>query len=176
MKELFFDDDELVLDDPNIYIEEDGTYKLEPGDPGYVPPNDVPIPEPIRRRSKKVAHTYTEVVGIINNVLAHLKNAENAAILNANGFAVAARITRLETKLAELTEANAEQERRKVKVQQQTEIVEGLLAAHYPDASGAVDAIADAYGKGSDAAKNALKMRQVRRGPNEDEPPTPPAP
>lgn len=123
-----------------------------------------------------MAHTFTEVVGIINNVLAHLRNAENAAILNANGFAVAARITRLEAKLADLTEANAEQERRKVKVTEQTAVLEGKIAAHYPDASGAVDAIADAYGKGSDAANNALKLRQVRRGPNEGEPPAPPAP
>lgn len=123
-----------------------------------------------------MAHTYTEVVGIINGVLAHLKNPDNATILNANGFAVAARITRLETKLADLTEANAEQERRKVAQQQQTALLEGLIASDYADASGAIDALADAYGKGSEAADNVLKLRQVRRGPNDPVPPTPPSP
>ena len=133
------------------------------------------VSPPFTRRTK-VAHTYTEVVGIINGVLAHLKNPDNATILNANGFAVAARITRLETKLADLTEANAEQERRKVAQQQQTALLEGLIASDYADASGAIDALADAYGKGSEAADNVLKLRQVRRGPNDPVPPTPPSP
>ncbi len=53
MKELFFDDDELVLDDPNIYIEENGTFKLEPGDPGYVPPPDEPSPAEKPKKKKR---------------------------------------------------------------------------------------------------------------------------
>lgn len=57
MKELFFDDDELVFDDPNIVIEEDGTFKLEPGDPGYVDPN--PPPASTKKARKYMASNPT---------------------------------------------------------------------------------------------------------------------
>jgi hypothetical protein len=121
-----------------------------------------------------MAHTFTETVGIIQGVIAHLKDPDNAATLTAAGFPVAARLERLQAKLDKINADNAEQEKRKVALKQQTAILEASTEDGYSDVSGAVDAIADAYGKNSDAAKNVLKIRSaIRRGPNTPPPATP---
>lgn len=177
MKELFFDDDELVLDDPNIFIEEDGTYKLEPGDPGYVPPTDVPVPEPTKKRSKKMQYTYTETIGIINGVIAYLKKAENAALLAAKHYPVAEKIAEFTELLEELTELNADQEDLKVKLKNKTAELEGKLNSGWETTSGEIDSIAGNVGKNSAAGKNVKQIRSsVRRGGKEEKTPTPPAP
>ncbi len=124
-----------------------------------------------------MARSYTETVGMINNVIAHLSNADNAAKLTQQGFAVAARKERMTQELATITQANAEQEKRKVAAKQQTELLDEVLENGYNDASGAIDSIADAYGKGSDAARNVLRIRSaIRRGPLVAPPPAPAAP
>jgi hypothetical protein len=121
-----------------------------------------------------VAHTFTETVGIITGVIAHLENADNAAALTAKDFPVANRLTRLKAKLTKINGDNAEQERRKTALSQQTDILNVSVEDGYTDASGAIDAIGDAYGKTSDAAKNVQKIRSnIRRGPS-PQPPTPP--
>ena len=111
-------------------------------------------------------HTHTETVGIIEGVIAHLKDTDNAAALTTAGFPVATRVARLQGKLDAITSASAEQKKRKVAEEQQTVIYNASLEDGYTDASGAIDSIGDAYGKGSMAAKNVQKIRSaIRTGP-----------
>ena len=115
-----------------------------------------------------MARSFTETVGMIEGVIAHLSDPDNATALTANGFDVANRKTRLQTKLTKINADNAEQEKRKVALTQQTDVLNGSIDDGYVDASGAIDAIMDAYGKNTDAAKNVQKIRSgVRRGPNQ---------
>ena len=123
-----------------------------------------------------MAHTFTETIGVVQGVIAHLENADNATALTAKEFPVASRLTRLKDRLKKINDDNAEQEKRKVALQQQTDVLDTSLADGYQDASGAVDSIADAYGKNTDAAKNVQKIRSnVRRGPTPVSPTPPPA-
>ena len=109
-----------------------------------------------------MAHTFTETIGVIQGVIAHLENADNAAALTAKEFPVASRLTRLKDRLKKINDDNAEQEKRKVALQQQTDVLDTSLA--------------DAYGKNTDAAKNVQKIRSnVRRGPTPVSPTPPPA-
>ena len=123
-----------------------------------------------------MARTYTETVGMVKGVIAHLGDADNATALTAKGFDVANRKARLEGKLEKMTKDNAEQEKRKVALTEQTKVLDGSVEAGYNDASGAIDALADAYGKGSDAAKNVQKIRSAIRHGSHPSQPTPPTP
>lgn len=177
MKELFFDDDELVLDDPNIIIEEDGTYKLEPGDPGYVPPTDVPPTEPTKRRRRNMQYTYTETIGIINGVIAYLKKPENAALLTAKHYPVTEKIAEFTALSNELTGLNADQEDLKVQLKNMTADLENKLNTGWETTSGEIDSIAGNLGKNSAAGKNVKQIRSnVRRSAKAKKTPAAPTP
>jgi hypothetical protein len=120
-----------------------------------------------------MAQTFTETIGMLDLVIGHLDNADNAAALAAKGLDVPATKTRLTTKKNSLVTLNAEQEARKVALQEKTAELEPAIGDGYIDASGMVDALAGFYGKNTPAGKNILALRaNIRRGP--EEPPAPP--
>ena len=120
-----------------------------------------------------MAQTFTETIGMLDLVIGHLDNADNAAALATKGLDVPVTKTRLTTKKNSLVTLNAEQEARKVALQEKTAELEPATADGYIDASGMVDALAGFYGKNTPAGKNILALRaNIRRGP--EEPPAPP--
>ena len=122
-------------------------------------------------------HTYTEVVGFIKNVQAHLAKPENATALKAKQYPVDARKQALGDSLDAITGANADQEAAKVELKNATTALDKVLAEGYALASGIIDGMGDAYGKTSVEAKNVQKIRSaIRRGPEgQPNPGTPPA-
>ena len=119
-----------------------------------------------------MAHTFTETVGMLDLVIGHLNNPDNAATLTAKGMDVPLTKTRLTTKKNNIVQLDAEQEQLKVSLNNKTAVLVPATEDGYIDSSGMVDAIAGFYGKNTPAGKNILALRaNIRR-----EPPTPPAP
>ena len=123
-----------------------------------------------------MAHTFTETVGMLDLVIGHLDNPDNAATLTAKGLDVPATKTRLTTKKNSIVQIDAEQEQLKVSLNNKTAVLVTATEDGYIDSSGMVDAIAGFYGKNTPAGKNILALRaNIRRGPNDPSAPTPPA-
>ena len=110
---------------------------------------------------------------MLDLVIAHLDNPDNAAALTAKGLDVAVTKTRLTAARDNLVTLDAEQEALFVASQNKTAVLVAAIPLSYMDASGMVDAIAGLYGKNTPAGKNILDLRaNIRRGPNA--PPSPP--
>jgi hypothetical protein len=114
-----------------------------------------------------MAHTFTENVGIIQELIAYMQNTDNQAALTAKDFDVTPHLARLQTKLGSINQINTQQEQAKVAMRKQTEALNTAMDDGYTDASGVLDAMMGLLGKTTTEAKNLQTIRsKVRRGSN----------
>ncbi|MBI3851944.1 MAG: hypothetical protein HY298_16935 [Verrucomicrobia bacterium] len=120
-----------------------------------------------------MAHTFTETTGIMQAVVAYMQDANNTAALAAKNFDVGPHLTRLQTKLASMSQLNTEQEQLKVNLGNKTKALDAASTDGYTDTSGVIDAMMGMLGKSSIEAKNLQTIRsRIRQGGG----PTPPGP
>lgn len=124
-----------------------------------------------------MAHTFTEKVGIINDVLAYMGNAENAAALLKRDFDVTPHIARLNDKLKNINQIAPEQKALEVAHIRKTADLNHATDDTYTDASGTLDAIMGLLGKNTPEAKKAQTIRSKIRRTNTPSttPPTAPS-
>ena len=122
-----------------------------------------------------MAHTFTETVGIVQGVIAHMEDATNKAALAAKNFDVTPHLARLKAELASVNTLNAEQEKLKSDLSKKTTELGNAVDSGYGDASGLIDAMAGMYGKSSPEAANIQRIRSAIRKASPSSP-TPPAP
>ena len=123
-----------------------------------------------------MARTFTETVGLVQQLIAYMDDADNVAALTAKNFDVAPHKTRLQTKRNNITQLNTDQEQLKVSLLNKTAELNTASDDGYTDASGLIDAMAGLLGKTTAAGRNLLDLRaNIRRGP-QPPPPTPPGP
>ena len=123
-----------------------------------------------------MAHTFTETVGMIQGVIAHMEQATNKAALTGKNFDVTPHVTRLKGKLDSVNKLNAEQEALKVDLGKKTKELETAVDSGYADASGLIDAMGGMYGKGTPEAANVQLIRSAIRQASKAAPATPAAP
>lgn len=119
-------------------------------------------------------HTLTEKIGIVNEVVSYMQNADNQTALAAKDFVVAPHIERLQAKLKTLGDVTAAQ--KAIAVQAKNKTAEAQTAAYelYNDASGTIDAMAGLLGKGTNEAQKLQSIRSKVRKHNDANPQTPP--
>jgi cob(I)alamin adenosyltransferase len=120
-------------------------------------------------------HTLPEKIGIVNEVVSYMQNADNQTALTAKNFDVTPHIARLQGKLQSLGDLSSEQ--KLMEVQKQNKTAEVLAAGYdaYNDASGTIDAMMGMLGKGTTAAKKLQTIRSRVRKHASANPPAPAA-
>ena len=123
-------------------------------------------------------HTFTEKVGIVNQVISYMQDADNQKALAAKNFDVTAHIARLQGELGAVNTLAPVQKKMEVAHIQATSDLQNASYAAYNDASGVIDALAGLLGKGTPAAQKLQTIRsKVRKHSDANSPtPTPPAP
>jgi hypothetical protein len=123
-------------------------------------------------------HTFTEKVGIVNEVISYMQNADNQAALTAKNFDPAPHIARLQNELKTVADQAPKQKALEVQHIQATAALQDATYTAYNDASGVMDAMVGLLGKGTTAAGKLQTIRsRVRRHDTANSPtPTPPAP
>lgn len=112
-----------------------------------------------------MAHTFTENVGMIQELIAYMQDANNQTALTAKNFDVTPHVARLQTKLANIHQLNAQQEQTKVTLNNQTKALNTAMDDGYADASGVLDAMMGMLGKNTPEAQNLHTIRsKIRRG------------
>ena len=120
-------------------------------------------------------HTLPEKIGIANELISYMENADNQSALKGKNFDVAPHVARLQRKLQTVSDLSAEQ--KQLEVQKQNKTAELQTAAYdvYNDASGLIDAMIGLLGKGSIEAQKLQVIRSRVRNHNHSNP-APPAP
>ena len=123
-------------------------------------------------------HTFTEKVGIVNQVVSYMQNADNQAALTAKNFDVTPHIARLQGEINTVTDLAPKQKALEVQHIEMTTALQNASYTAYNDASGVMDAMMGLLGKGTTAANKLQTIRsRVRRHDDTSSPtPTPPAP
>jgi hypothetical protein len=126
---------------------------------------------------KNIMHTFTEKLGIVNQTIGYMQDADNKAALAAKNFDVTAHITRLTGELGTVTTLAPIQKKNEVAHIKATSDLQNAAYAAYNDASGLIDAMGGLLGKGTPAAKKLQDIRSKTRKHNaaNDPTPTPPA-
>ena len=86
-------------------------------------------------------HTFTEKVGIVNQVLSYMQNADNQAALTAKNFDVTPHIARLQGEINTVTDLAPKQKALEVQHIQMTSDLQNASYTAYNDASGVMDAM-----------------------------------
>lgn len=120
-----------------------------------------------------MARSFTEIVGMLQELIAYMSDAENVAALTAKGLDIVPLRTRLQNKLTAITQKNADQEQAKVAVLNLTTELNGLTNDGYTDGSSVIDAMIGMLGKSTPSAKN---LQRIRTGFGPTPTPTPPPP
>ena len=122
-------------------------------------------------------HTFTEKVGIVNEVISYMQNTDNQAALTAKNFNPAPHIARLQGELKTVTDQAPKQKALEVQHIKATADLQDATYTAYNDASGVMDAMMGLLGKGTTEAGKLQTIRsRVRRHDNASSPtPTPPA-
>ena len=123
-------------------------------------------------------HTFTEKLGIVNEVISYMQNSDNQAALTAKNFDVTAHIARLQGELKTVTDQAPKQKALEVQHIKATSDLQTATYTAYNDASGVIDAMIGLLGKGSTPAQKLQTIRsRVRKHSSANAPtPTPPAP
>lgn len=123
-------------------------------------------------------HTFTEKLGIVNQVLSYMQNADNQTALTAKNFDVTPHIARLQGEIKTVTDLAPQQKALEVQHIKATTDLQNATYTAYNDASGVMDAMIGLLGKGTTAAAKLQTIRsRVRRHDDTSSPtPTPPAP
>lgn len=123
-------------------------------------------------------HTFTEKLGIVNELVSYMQNTDNQSALTAKNFDVAPHIARLQGELKTVTEQSPKQKALEVQHIKATSDLQTATYALYNDASGMIDAMIGLLGKGTPAAQKlqAIRSKVRKHSSNNDPTPTPPAP
>lgn len=109
-------------------------------------------------------HTFTEKVGIVNDLIAYMQNSDNTAALAANHFDVAPHAARLQGKLDTINTLAPKQKALEVAHIKKTAELNHATEDAYTDASGTLDAMMGLLGKSSTEAKKLQAIRsKIRR-------------
>ena len=124
-----------------------------------------------------MARTFTEIVGMLQELLAYMNDTANVAALVAKGLDIVPLRNRVQLKLTAMTVKNVDQEQAKVALQNLTVQLNSLTDDAYADASSVIDAMIGMLGKSTLAAKN-LQLIRTGHGhsspaPNPNPNPTP---
>lgn len=118
-------------------------------------------------------HTLAEKLGIVNEVVSYMQNADNQTALAAKNFDVTPHIGRLQGKLQSLGDLSSEQKLLDVQKLNKTTEVQAAGYDAYNDASGTIDAMIGLLGKGTTAAKKLQTIRSKVRRHTSANPPAP---
>ena len=118
-------------------------------------------------------HTLTEKIGIVNEVVSYMQNADNTTALAAKNFTVAPHIARLQGKIKSVGDLSATQKKLEVQAKNQTATVQAAAYDAYNDASGTIDAMIGLLGKGTNEAQKLQTIRSKVRKHNDANPPAP---
>ncbi len=123
-------------------------------------------------------HTFTEKLGIVNQTISYMQDADNKTALAAKNFDVTPHIARLQAELGTVNTLAPVQKKNEVAHIKATSDLQGATYTAYNDASGVIDAMAGLLGKETPAAKKLKDIRsKVRKHSDTNSPtPTPPAP
>jgi hypothetical protein len=121
-------------------------------------------------------NTFTEKIGIVNNTISYMQDADNQAALKAKNFDVAPHITRLQAELGSVNTLAPVQKKMEVAHIKATSDLNDASYGAYNDASGVIDAMAGLLGKGTPAAKKLQSIRSKVRKHSTTNPPTPTPP
>lgn len=105
-------------------------------------------------------NTFTEKIGIVNNTISYMQDADNQAALKAKNFDVAPHITRLTAELGSVNTLAPVQKKMEVAHIKATSDLNDASYGAYNDASGVIDAMAGLLGKGTPAAKKLQEHPQ----------------
>lgn len=121
--------------------------------------------------------TFGETLGAIQSVIAYMQDPKNQSALAEKNFDVAPHLSRLQGKLANINQLNAEQEQLKVAQKNKTKALVAATRDGWTDASGLVDAMMGLPGKNTAQARNlqTIRSRLRRTKAGKSAPPTPPA-
>lgn len=118
-------------------------------------------------------HTITEKVGIVNEVVSYMQNADNQKALAAKNFDVTPHIARLQGKIKTVTDLSAQQKNLEVQKQTQTATLQTAAYDTYTNTSGTIDAMMGLLGKNTPAAEKLRTIRSKVRHHNDSNPPAP---
>lgn len=121
-------------------------------------------------------HTFTEKVGIINQTISYMQDADNKAALAAKNFDVTAHIARLQGELGAVNTLAPIQKKNEVAHMKATSDLQNATYGAYNDASGLIDAMGGLLGKGTPAAKKLQDIRSKVRKHSDTNSPTPTPP
>lgn len=150
-----YDDPQVFYDDPQVHY-------------------DVSAPSPRKMSDKKKTYPVNEVLGFIANAKQMVTDKKTAMI--ANKVDPTDIIAALDTAHNSLTAENAAQEGLKTDLHNQTLVVDGVKSSGYDLASQACDQVISAFGRTSEEAAEATRLRKgVRPAPRRavTPPPTP---
>lgn len=118
-------------------------------------------------------HTITEKVGIVNEVVSYMQNADNQKALAAKNFDTTPHIARLQGKISNVGVLSAQQKNLDVQKQNQTSQLQAAAYDSYTDASGTIDAMMGLLGKNTTEAQKLQTIRSKVRRHNDVNPPAP---
>ena len=118
-------------------------------------------------------NTFTEKLGIIQEVIGYMQNPDNQAALTAKNFNVAPHITRLDGKLTTINTLSPQQKKIEVDHKNKTAELNTATTDTYTDASGVIDAMMGVLGKNTAEAKKLQTIRSKVRRHNAANPPAP---
>ncbi len=123
-----------------------------------------------------MAKSFSEIVGMLQELFAYMNDAENVAKLAVKGLDIVPLRTRLQNKINAITAKNADQEQAKVVVLNLSTELNALTDDGYTDGSSMIDAMIGMLGKNTPDAKNLQRIR-TGFGPGTPTPaPPPPGP
>jgi len=123
-------------------------------------------------------HTFTEKVGIVNEIVGYMQDPDNKAALAAKNFDVTAHAARLSGELGTVNTLAPIQKKNELAHIKSTSDLQNATYTAYNDASGLIDAMGGLLGKGTPAAKKlqAIRSKTRKHSAANDPTPTPPAP
>ena len=124
-----------------------------------------------------MARSFTEIVGMLQELLAYMNDAANVSALAAKGLDIVPLRNRVQLKLTAMTLKNVAQEQGKVALQNLTVQLNTATDDAYADASSVIDAMIGMLGKSTLPAKNLQRIRtgfgHSSPSPNPNPNPTP---
>jgi hypothetical protein len=120
-----------------------------------------------------IMNTFTEKVGIVNEVISYMQNPGNQATLTAKNFDPAPHIARLQAELKTVTDLAPQQKALEVQHIKATSDLQTATYGAYNDASGVIDAMIGLLGKGSTEAQKLQTIRSKVRKHSAANPPVP---
>ena len=118
-------------------------------------------------------NTFTEKLGIIQEVVGYMQNPDNQAALTAKNFDVTPHITRLNGELGTITTLSPQQKKLEVDHKNKTAELKTATTSSYTDASGVIDAMMGVLGKNTVEAKKLQTIRSKVRRHDTANPPEP---